>query len=336
VPSRWLQKIETLLVGGLTDTEMADTGWRDPTLRRWALEMDRPAHIRTCARPMPKPPVVARPRQLSVTQIEKWLRDPYTIYARYVLGLKPLDPIDADPGAIDRGNILHAVFEAFIAAHDGQPLPPDAVSKLKALGRDRFRRLADSPGVAALWWPRFERAAEAFVEAETARRDTIRRSLVEAGGQIILQGPSGPFELTGTADRIDLLTDGTAEILDYKTGGPPTKAHVDTGFNPQLALEGLMLQRGGFEGIGTDTAVAALTYWQVSGGKTPLVIRGAGSLSAADLIEGAAAGLEKLIRTYDNPDQPYVARPASDYALAFNDYEHLARIREWAVTEAAE
>ena len=46
----------------------------------WAARLDRPTH-QAPASPQPKPPRAARPVALSVTAIETWLRDPYTIYA---------------------------------------------------------------------------------------------------------------------------------------------------------------------------------------------------------------------------------------------------------------
>ena len=335
VASRWLQRLEAVLEGGLDKETLHRIRDRDRALPAMAARLDKPARVEPCVRPMPQPPVAVRPRRLSVTQIEKWLRDPYTIYARYILRLAPLDPIDADPGALDRGIILHDVFEAFIRDRPTGPLPPDALAKLKAQGREQFRRLAHAPGVAAIWWPRFERAAEAFVAAEAARRAAIRSAHVEIPGEIAIGAPAGAFTLTGKADRIDVKHDGSAEILDYKTGSLPRVGDVDTGFNPQLALEGLMLRRGGFEDVPANTEVEALTYWQLGGGRTPLTIRKAGKKSAAELIEAAGAGLARLVAAYDDPGKAYAARPASAYALAFNDYEHLARIREWALAEAA-
>ncbi len=335
VASRWLQRLDTVLEGALDPEALLRIRNRDRALVSLARLLDRPQQVRSCARPMPRPPLAARPRKLSVTQIEKWLRDPYTIYARYILRLAPLDEIDADPGALDRGIVLHDVFEAFVRDFPAGPLPPDALSKLKALGRERFMSLARSPGVAALWWPRFERAAEAFVAVEAGRRAAIGNSHVEVTGRIEIPAPAGRFTLTGKADRIDLFRDGSAEILDYKTGSLPKKADVDSGFNPQLALEGLILRRGGFEGVPQVADVEALTYWQIGGGRRPLVAREAGNEAPADLIAAAERGLSRLVAAYDDPGKAYAARPASAWALAYNDYEHLARIREWALAEAA-
>ena len=333
VASRWLQRLNTVLESRLDGENLQHMHNRGFRLAAEAALLDRPPKIESCVRPEPKPPVSARPRKLSVTQIERWRRDPYTIYARHILQLKPLDAIDADPGALERGDLLHKVFAAFIQNHADGPLPPDAFAKLKRLGREQFKDLAHASGAAAIWWLRFERAAEAFVAMETARRAGIRTSHVEVPGEISIDVPAGFFVLTGKADRIDLKNDGSAEILDYKTGSLPKNADVDTGFNPQLPLEGLMLRLGGFDSLPEIAEVGALMYWQLGGGRQPLIARTAGKMSSDDLIDAAEEGLIRLVTAYDDPDMPYMACPASAYALAYNDYEHLARIREWTFAE---
>ena len=75
----------------------------------------RPA--RPIALPRPCPPVPLRPRTLRVTEIETWLADPYAIYARHLLGLKALDPIDMDPGAAERGTMIHRALDRFVAVN---------------------------------------------------------------------------------------------------------------------------------------------------------------------------------------------------------------------------
>src|SRR6185369_4721219 len=120
---------------------------------------DRPAGVpRPQRRPEPKPLVAARPRRLSVTEIETWLRDPYAIYARHVLRLRPLDPLDADPGAAERGTVIHRALDAFLRAH-ADALPADAEQRLIEAGRQAFGSLLDQPAVYAFWWPRFLRVA---------------------------------------------------------------------------------------------------------------------------------------------------------------------------------
>src|SRR3546814_441934 len=103
------------------------------------------------------------------SQFETWMRDPYAIYARHVLRLRPLDPIDADPGAAERGSIIHDALHRFVAAHPGA-LPGDAYERLLDCGREAFSAVLDRPSVWAFWWPRFERIARWFVDVEAARR----------------------------------------------------------------------------------------------------------------------------------------------------------------------
>ena len=102
VKSRWLWRLETLAKGA------GATLPSRPEVARWARTLDKalapaPRELAAAPRPAPTPPLEARPRELAVTRIETWLRDPYSTYARYVLRLKPLDPPDAPVEALARG-----------------------------------------------------------------------------------------------------------------------------------------------------------------------------------------------------------------------------------------
>ena len=63
--------------------------------------------------PRPSRRATTRPLKLSVTAIEDWLRDPYTIYAKYILKLDPLDPVDMPLSAADRGSAIHDALGEF-------------------------------------------------------------------------------------------------------------------------------------------------------------------------------------------------------------------------------
>ncbi|MFP6745017.1 MAG: double-strand break repair protein AddB, partial [Alphaproteobacteria bacterium] len=198
VPSRWLSRLRTLLRGwGRENGLAASENWRG-----WHAALDTPDAIRPMAPPAPTPPVAARPRQLSVTRIETWRRDPYAIYASHVLGLRPLDPIDADPGAADRGIIVHRALEAFVDRYP-TALPDDAYDVLMEIGERTFADVINRPGVRAFWWPRFGRIARWFIDMEHRRRGNLLSVTAEAKGQLEFDGPAGPFLLTGTADRIE-------------------------------------------------------------------------------------------------------------------------------------
>jgi len=200
VPSRWLTRLDALL--GLVAKDGAKT--IDAThLRAWQAALDTPARVTPCEPPRPCPPLAARPRRLSVTAVETWLGDPYSIYARHVLRLRPLEALDADPSAAERGTLIHEVLDAFASDHR-DALPNDALERLIALGRERFAPLAHRPAVMAFWWPRFERIAAWFIEAERERRSSgMRLRATEASGRLEIGAPAGPFVLSAKADRID-------------------------------------------------------------------------------------------------------------------------------------
>jgi ATP-dependent helicase/nuclease subunit B len=302
----------------------------------WQAALDAADRIPSRA-PAPCPPVAARPRRLSVTEIETWMRDPYAIYARRILNLKALEPLDADPGAADRGRIIHRALDQFVKAWPGT-LPPDALERLAAFGREAFGTALDRPGIAAFWWPRFERIARWFIAAEAERRAGAATPLgAECRGRLAFPGPGGPFELAGVADRIDLRQSGALGIIDYKTGSLPSNREVELGVAPQLALEAAIAEAGGFEGIAA-ALVEELAFWKLSGlnppGESCPIAATAAELRAR--IDEALAGLRDLIACFDDAGTPYRAIPRPELAPRYSDYEHLARIKEWSVTAERE
>ena len=327
IPSRWLQRLDALLaIGPEGATALRAT---EPALLAWWHALDQPADsLGPRPAPAPAPPVAVRPRQLSVTKIETWIADPYAIYAREILRLRPLDPVDADPSAAERGIIIHRILEAFVREHPGA-LPPDAEAHLLALGRAHFEAAGARPGVLAFWWPRFERIARWFLDTERDRRPGFLPLATEVEGTLDLDAPAGPFRLTAKADRIDRTEAGALEIIDYKTGGVPSRSHVRTGRSPQLSLEAAIAAAGGFQGV--DAAeVADLAYWKLSGTETAGEITAIGG-DAGALADAAADGLRALIARFDDPATPYHPVPRPALAPCWNDYAHLARHKEWSV-----
>jgi ATP-dependent helicase/nuclease subunit B len=324
VPSRWLLRLDNLL-------RATGLAWDTAEAARWlawqrALD-ETGGPPQPTEPPAPRPPVAARPRRLRVTEIETWMRDPYAIYARRILRLEPLDPLDADPGAAERGSFIHRALDLFLRRYP-KKLPADAVERLLALGAEAFGPALERPGVRAFWWPRFERVAQWFVANERERRALVAASHSEVRGTLTLPGPAGPFTLVGKADRIDRLEAGGLAIIDYKTGTTPTAAEVAAGFAPQLPLEAAMAAEGAFHEVPAGE-VRELAFWRLSGGapageERPL------SGDPAALARAAMDGLKRLIAAFDDPATPYAARPRPDWAPRYSDYEHLARIKEWS------
>lgn len=331
-PSRWLTRLNATLRAA----ELEDALSEDTRIRAWAASLADPGARIDIAPPAPRPPAKARPPRLSVSGVERLRRDPYSVFARYILGLSPLDPLEADPGAADRGTVIHAALERFFRAHPPpDPLPPDAAARLRAEGRAAFGAVLDRPAIQAFWWPRFERIADFVLAREAERRARgLVASHVEAAGRWVL--PTAiPFEVTAKADRLDESAGGGLTVIDYKTGRPPSQKEIEAGFSPQLPLEALIARNGGFPGLRTR-AIEALEYWRLGGGEPAGEIKPvAGDLDA--LIDATEAGLLRLVETFQNPATPYRARPTpSRFWPRFGDYDHLARLGEWRPGGAGE
>ena len=300
----------------------------------WARAIDLPAGPPCPVRPpRPCPPLAKRPRQLSVTAIETWLRDPYAIHARHILKLNALKPLDEATDAADYGSLVHDGLHRFLRRH-GAAWPPAAAAELRlamaqALGEAGLRQ-----ALLAWWSPRLERIADWVAETEAERRAARPPAAIatEASGAIDLARPGGRFRLTGRADRIERYDDATLAILDYKTGIPPSQTDVEAGLAPQLLLEAAIALHGGF-GPDLRGTTAALLYWRLSGGldpgdSVPLYRKNPGSIP--DAVIDARDRLCDLIDAFDKPDRPYLSRPHPGLAPRFSDYEQLARVAEWS------
>lgn len=331
VASRWLQRLQAYAGDDLTKAARR----RGDAMLRLARMLDEAGAPSPASRPSPVPPLERRPKSLSATRIETLIRDPYAIYAERILRLSPFEPIARMPDARDRGTILHAILHRFVAERPDGPFDDAAKDRLLALGRDVFAGYADFPEIAALWWPRFERVAAWFV-AEEAMRSEIARRHVEISGTM----PVGAdFSLTARADRIDLLADGSLAILDYKTGAPPSDKEV-LSIAPQLPLEALIAEAGGFAGLAA-ASVSRLDYYQLSGrgeggkahrrGERPA----RGDRPAIILPEALATTRQRLadlVEFYADPTNGYLSQKVPRTGRSFpGDYDHLARIAEWSL-----
>jgi len=324
VPSRWLARLDNLFArAGLTNplAPSADEAWLS-----WATALDRAKHTRPAA-PRPCPPTSARPKSLSVTQIETLIRDPYAVYARHILRLKVLDTLDADPGASDKGIMIHDALEKFVRAYPDR-LPDDAERRLIDIGRDVFAPMLARPGVRAFWWPRFQRIAHWFVDWQRERlNDGWQVSFIEDQGEHVIDAVSGGFKITAKPDRIDHMPGLGLAILDYKTGSPPSAPQVDSGLCPQLPLEAVMAQEGAFKGVPREK-VAQLMYIHVSGGRTPgkaIALK----LDVADVVNRTLDGVGRLIVKFADEKTPYLSSPRPQFESRFGDYDHLARVAAW-------
>ena len=323
VASRWLWRLETLVKGaGLALPTR-------PALLEHARALDAPDRFAPAGRPKPRPPVSVRPRQLPVTGVERWIRDPYAVYANYILRLRPLQRPGEPVEAIARGSAIHSAFERFATEHPGE-LAEGAEAAFAGIlmecladagiPRPRLARETALANNVAPWVIRFER-----------KRRPGARLIIEQEGAHSFAAPAGAFTVTAKADRIE-LRGLTADVLDFKTGQAPSAKQVQSGLSPQLTLTAAILRNGGFAKIG-PVEPGELTYVRVSGGRIPgREETRAWPGESTDLAERALNGLMRRAAAFDEESTPYIAWAAPQFIGRWGgDYDHLGRLWEWGV-----
>ncbi|OJU23106.1 MAG: double-strand break repair protein AddB [Sphingomonas sp. 66-10] len=294
-------------------------------LEHWVDALDRPPAHRPAARPAPSPAKEQRPREISVTQVDRLKADPYAFYAQRILRLSALDPVDADPTAAWRGTVVHAVLEQW-AKQDGC-----AIEALRPRALAMLNDPATHPLLRALWQPRLIAA----IDWIAARLDQAR---VEGRDVIAVEGKGGAeiagVTLSGRFDRIDRAADGSLVIVDYKTGKAPSPAAVRAGFSMQLGLLGAIAEAGGFQGIAGKAG--GFEYWSLAKyrdqfGQVTSPVDPAGKngrIVTDEFVAQARAVFAEAAGLWLTGDEPFVAKLHPEYA-PYADYDQLMRRDEW-------
>jgi ATP-dependent helicase/nuclease subunit B len=338
IASRFLQRLEA--VADENAWKQALEGGNRYLQLAHALELTEP--LPPLKAPKPKPPVSKRPRRFNVSDVRDLVRDPYSIFAKHILVLNPLEPVDAEPGVRERGTLLHDILSNFSNKFP-ENLPHNALEELIAIGRKAFASLQDFPAAHAVWWPRFTRVAKWFVREEAARRASIERVLSETSGRLEFTIGGTSYLLNARADRIDIVTGDTISILDYKSGELPTLSQCLAGFEPQLPLEAAIARGGGFKGINAGISIGGLGPVRISGGIPPgeyllfnfskSQIEKSGIASFDQLADRSIERFKGLLESYAKEDQAYHSTPRAKWRKRYNHYDHLARLKEWSVAE---
>jgi ATP-dependent helicase/nuclease subunit B len=327
IPSRWVLRLRAVMAAGGIDTDQHC----DPTYVQHATALDRASQFKPCDKPWPRPPVHTRPRRFSVTEIERLVRDPYSIYARRMLRLRSLDPVGQELDARLRGTLIHAALK-----HWNQQSPfgatPAPLTALIAAGTQAFETLNDDPDVAAFWWPGFLRMATWLSDQEKTYRADLAALHAETPGRTELTMAGEIFEITAIADRIDVLADGSARLIDYKTGQIPTPGQIKSGFSPQLTLEAAMLAAGGFSQAGKRRTSAA-HYVRISAGRESgkILAIDSGDFDIGEIASRHWAGLQQRLATLLLPGTAFPPRVKLQFETRGSDDDHLSRFQEWSL-----
>jgi ATP-dependent helicase/nuclease subunit B len=189
------------------------------------------------------------------------------------------------------------------------------------------------PLLRTLWQPRIADGLRWIAqETKRMRDDEGRRLLIaEEEGKTELLG----VPITGRADRIDALADGSLVIIDYKTGIAPKPKQINAGFALQLGLVGLMAERGVIDKV-KGTALR-FEYWSLAKNKERAfgLISVANStkasdnkLAAEDFVAFVKGQAEDALSRWILGTEPFTAKLHPEYSN-YTDYDQLMRLQEW-------
>lgn len=316
IPSRFLLRMEAMLADDLRKEKRAV---------ELARALANPDPVPPHPRPQPMPAPEQRRVPIAVTALDRLRSDPYQFYASAILGLRKLDPIDADPSAAWKGTAVHDVLKAW---HEGGGIPGNLVP----LAERMFDEMSAHPFMRAMWKPRLIDALLWIEERTDLLAGEGREVLaVECEGEITVDG----IRIHGRADRIDRLADGTLAIVDYKTGKPPSGSMVEQGFALQLGLIGLIASRGGMAGVAGEPSV--FEYWSLGRNKqrgfgyadSPILDgRKKAGVRREDFLPETERYLRDAIARWLLGSEPFTAR-LNPNLPGYADYDQLMRLDEW-------
>ena len=327
IASRFWQRLEAVLAATSLDSILSA---HIPADIQAGFDALYPDVIQPVPPPRPCPELSARPRRFWATDFDVLITDPYAIYAKYILQLRPLDAVAKQPDAALRGSLYHDCLADFIHAYPAGSLPENALEELEQIAQSQIKAFSAQTQVRRFWQHRFRHIARWFIEQEQQLRLCNQHALTETRGFMTLALEGGDIVIGAKADRLDKAADGSWTIIDYKTGQPPTKSQVEKGRKTQLLIEAFIAQQGGFEGQNAGEAgqISRLEYWHLSGkAASPAHINDV--TPTQNSFEDYLGYLTVLLARFDDPETPYESEPDSTQRPRFSSYRHLARVREW-------
>ncbi len=337
VASRWLQRL--LAVGGKSFAQTLRDNGRD--YAAWAGMLDKDGFQPLAERPQPKPAWEFQPRKYSFSEVSRLRRDPYAIYARRILRLQPVDPFNRDPGAAERGTLYHRIVDRFVRS-GFDPASPEANEEMSRILNAVFDAEMLPAHIDVVWRPRFAAVGRAFIQWEAGRKGDIRKSYTEVPASMNLGIED--IRLTGVADRIDILSDGSVALVDYKTGSNPSLKEARVLLDPQLALEAAAVKAGAFAAVGKRHP-QSLLYVRLKPGERfaseevnnehAKARANVETKSADQLADESLRELTGLLSALMSRRHGFASRlivqKERDYG---GEYDHLARVAEWTTADS--
>ena len=319
--SRFIERLVTLLaMHGVSESTITASDYL-----AWAQALYA-SHVYAPELPIkPVPSVAERPTRLSVTRMDRLFSDPFSIYAQYVLGLRALDAIDADPEASDFGSLTHRALER-LTQHWNATNTAASEEELTAIAQIALRSISERPNIDLFWRARLMGGLRYVNGLEATRRLRAHEVLCEqpVESTVVVGGEGAAAKtitLHGRIDRLEKTAQGST-IIDYKTGEIPAKNAILEGKALQMLVYAMLLENEG-------EAVACVEYWQLPKlGEVGETLPIAADEISSELPVKIRAALALML----DPVTPFLARPIATGAdeRFGNDYDGISRYDEWA------
>jgi ATP-dependent helicase/nuclease subunit B len=250
------------------------------------------------------------PVSISVTSLELLIRNPYGFFARNILKLYPVKELSLESMNAEFGVMIHKIISMYNSS--SKDFLDIAEQELEDSSVNEF--------IKNLWWPKICSIAKAYTTFDQNRRENIKSIHSEIHGEMLMKIEGKEYKVTAIADEIIVTKDNKAYILDYKTGTVPSAKDVLSGLAPQLIVEGLILQNGGFKGLPKHTP-SQVVFIKLSSSDPFL-----SEISLNDIdFELHYGGLKNLLLHYIAADSSYPPSPNKNYSPKYDDYKHLGR-----------
>ena len=300
--------------------------------------------------PAPQAPQASRPLRVSLTSLATLIEDPYSLYARQVLRLAPLETLLAKDEPALYGSCLHACFEEILQT------PPRnkeqlATKFLENIIAEKLAYFAPSRFAQAFWKEPLLRSAERLL----ARVDALKpqRLWCEVRGEHRIALENGrSLTLSARADLVVEAQDGTWWLIDHKTGALPTRTSLSNLEQPQLVLGAWLLQQGAFKAEEKTLKPATppqscaqslpqSCYWRFSGRRSDNNMLALDEKvwakneektfeTAQSFAQACFERYAALLQHFDRAETPYPARVLSLPRAQYDPYRHLARRQAWS------
>lgn len=265
----------------------------------------------------PSPSADYRPTTFWVSDLDLLIGNPYVYYAKKILRLKEMNSINSRRNL--KGNLIHEIFDDFVR----KKISDNKLSALKSLFvkvcREKFVNLE----FLGLWYFNVDSIFKFFTEHFNSDAKNFSEISGDIDLKISYEDRNIQIKIASKADRLEVNSDGSISIIDYKTGEIPSLKKVKDGEKIQLPVEALIATKNGFK-LG-KTIVENMSFWQMKPRKTKIAYVSQTSEETAQICADVLAEIEELMKDYLIFEKPYEINRDDKFN---KPYMQLARVKE--------